>query len=69
MERVLVEGTVKEAWMRRFKISIANHRRDRVPETKILGMEGFHWLDTKIFTDCFVAVAMLAMTGVQISFF
>ena len=41
MERVLVEGTVKEAWMRRFKISIANHRRDRVPETKTLGIEGF----------------------------
>ncbi len=42
MERVLVEGTVKEAWGRRFKISIANHRRDRVTETKILAIEGFH---------------------------
>lgn len=31
MERALVEGTVKEAWGRRFKISTANHKRDRVP--------------------------------------
>jgi len=41
MPRVLVEGTVKEAWGRRFKISIANHRRGRVPSTKTLSISGF----------------------------
>ena len=46
MERGLVERTVKEAWVRRFKISIACHRRDRVLSTNRLGMEGFHRLDT-----------------------
>ena len=36
MERVLVEGTVKEAWGQRFKNSKKKHKRDRVFVLNIL---------------------------------
>ncbi len=42
MERVLVEGTVKEARVGTIRILEPFQRRDRVPEAKTLGMKGFH---------------------------
>ena len=41
MERVLVEGTVKEARAGTIRVLEASQRRDRVPEAKTLGMKGF----------------------------
>ncbi len=66
MERVLVEGTVKEACAGTIGIFEASHRRDRVPEAKTLGMEGFHGLsrqkDTQYFSGLPRSRRSLAMT-------
>jgi len=68
MERVLVEGTVKEARVGTIGVLETSQRRDRVPEAKTLGMKGFHGLNnlkSRVISSWIAsaAVAFLAMTG------
>lgn len=46
MERVLVEGTVKEARFGTIRMFEPIQKRDRVSEAKTLVMKGFHWFNT-----------------------